>query len=120
MFGLSAFAQAPFASLGTATGPNVIVVVATNVGVMSVGTVVASAGARIHEDISGLEATTSVGTTTFTATTTPPITGVSGTSAVGNLQNTAGAVVTKCIEQFRNNSSRKCSSIWWCSSRSFF
>ena len=57
MFGLSAFAQAPFASLGTATGPNVVIVVATNVGVMSVGTVVASAGARIHEDISGLEAT---------------------------------------------------------------
>ena len=94
MFGLSAFAQAPFASLGTATGPNVVITVATNVGVMSVGTVVPSADARIHEDISGLQATTSVGTTTFTATTTPPITGVSATSAVGNLQNTAGAVVS--------------------------
>lgn len=94
MFGLSAFAQAPFASLGTATGPNIIVTVATNVGVMSAGTVVVNAGARIHEDISGLQATTSLGTTTFTASSIPPITGVSGTSAVGNLQNTAGAVVS--------------------------
>ena len=93
MFGLSAFAQAPFASLGTTTGPNIIVTVSTNAGVISVGTVVVSAGARLHEFISGVEATSALGTTTFTATTTPPITGVSGTSAVGNLQNTAGAVV---------------------------
>ena len=93
MFGLSAFAQAPFASLGTTVGPNIIVSVATNVGVMSAGTVVVSAGATLHEFISGVEATSALGTTTFTASTTPPITGVSTTSAIGNLENIAGAVV---------------------------
>ena len=123
MFGLSAFAQAPFASLGTQAGPDTIVNVATNVGVMSAGTVVVSAGARIHEDISGLQATTSVGTTTFTATTTPPITGVSAIGGIGNLENTAGAVVSVTNGFYRNYyrsySSRKCSCIWWLSSRSF-
>ena len=94
MFGLSAFAQSPFASLGEAAGPDVIVNVATNVGVMSLGTVVVSASARLHEFISGVEATSALGTTTFKSTATLSITGVSATSAVGNLENTAGAVVS--------------------------
>ena len=60
MFGLSAFAQAPFSSLGTTVGPDIIVNVATNVGVMSSGTVVVSAGATLHEFISGVEATSAL------------------------------------------------------------
>ena len=93
MFGLSAFAQAPFASLGQQLSPDTTVNVATTIGIGSVGSVVVSAGANIHEFITGVVGVAHLDDITFSGTTTQILTGQQVIGSLGNLANTAGAVV---------------------------
>ena len=115
MFGITAFAQSPFAGLGSITGNTSFVpvgfeltgsinsvtpVITVNVPVVSgfifanvsLGTVTISGDANIHEFITGVQGVSALGAIENTAGAIVNITGVVGLSAVGNAVVFGGSV----------------------------
>ena len=115
MFGITAFAQSPFAGLGSITGNasfvpvgceltgsinSVTPVITVNVPVLSgvifadvlLGTVTIRGDANIHEFITGVQGVSSLGAIQNTAGAIVNVTGVVGLSAVGNAVVFGGSV----------------------------
>lgn len=115
MFGITAFAQSPFAGLGSITGNasfvpvgfeltgsinSVTPVITVNVPVLSglifadvlLGTVTIRGDARLHEFIVGVQGVSALGAIQNTAGAVVNITGVVGLSAVGNAVVFGGSV----------------------------